>query len=70
MQSEKDLDQLRKQAGRINQSEYSALTKTQDVAKARNTAKRYGRVNATEYAALTAKPRQRKAARRKRVAGK
>jgi hypothetical protein len=67
------LDQLRKDAGRVNQSEFSKFAqseKSQDIAKARNDAKRFGRINVAEYKAITAKPQRRKAIQRKRVAGK
>jgi hypothetical protein len=66
MQAQKELDDLRKSAGRINYSEYSKLPPTSSetpaqkqnrkrITSARNIAGSLGRVNATEYKALTAK---------------
>jgi hypothetical protein len=84
MQTQNEIEQARKGAGRINWGEYSKLTGTQipknavpatvkpspQVNKARRDADQFKRVNATEYARLTAKRPQRKATPRKRVAAK
>jgi hypothetical protein len=85
MQSQKELEQIRKQAGRINMGEYANLTGTPipkdveagksykpsaEALKAQQSRKRFGRVNEAEYAALTAKQPKRKAALRKRVSAK
>ena len=71
MQSSKELQQLRNQAGRINASEYSRLTKTpistQQLEKARRNAKR---INVAEYGRITAKRQKRKAGTRKRTVAK
>jgi hypothetical protein len=84
MQTQNEIEQARKGAGRINWGEYSKLTGTQipknavpatvktspQELKARDNVKRFGRVTAAEYARLTAKRPQRKATPRKRVAAK
>jgi hypothetical protein len=70
MQEQKEIEQARKEYGRVNQKEYSDLTsKPSQVAKTQDDAKRFGRINVAEYKALNAKP-QRKSSPRKRVAGK
>jgi hypothetical protein len=85
MYEQKELEQARKETGRVNWGEYSKLTGTpipknvgpgksykpsETALKARQNWKRLGRVNASEYAALTAKRRPRKATTRKRIAAK
>jgi hypothetical protein len=75
------MQNLRKQTGRVNWVEYSKLTGApipknavpttvkSPESKAHRNAKRFGRVNAAEYKAISAK-RRRKAMPRKRVATK